>query len=106
MGGWSWEDVGIRPLVLPVVALGLGCAWPAVARPAPWMVACLAAVLALAALRLRAFPGAHLSLLAAAVLAGSALAAQTEHATDLPTGRPVVLEGRLASVVVDARGGV
>src|SRR5215471_2192969 len=101
MGGWSWKDLGIRPLVFPVLALGLGCVLPELARPAPRTVACLAAVLALAGLGLRAFPGAHLSLLVSAVLAGSALAAQAERATNLPTGRPVVLEGRLASVAVD-----
>ena len=106
MGGWSWKDLGIRPLVFPVLALGLGCAWPALARPAPWTVACLAAVLAAFALTLRGRPGAHLSLLVSAALLGSALAGREERATDLPTGTPVVLEGRLSSVVVDARGGV
>src|SRR5215831_7217893 len=100
MGGWSWKDLGIRPLVFPVLALGLGCVLPELARPAPRTVACLAAVLALAGLGLRAFPGAHLSLLVSA-----ALAARAERATVLPTGTPVVLEGRLASATVDARGG-
>ena len=106
MVGWSWKDLGIRPLVFPVVALGFGCALPGLARPAPWTVACLAAVLALAGLGARAFPGGHLLVLTSGVLAGSALAARAERGTDLPTQTPVVLEGRLASVAVDARGGV
>ncbi len=95
----------MRPLVFPVLAVGLGCALPALSRPAPETLACLAAVLAAGALALRTRPGAHLALLAAAVLAGSVLAARAERSTPLPTGKPVLLEGRLASADADARGG-
>ncbi|HUM12360.1 MAG TPA: DNA internalization-related competence protein ComEC/Rec2 [Myxococcaceae bacterium] len=105
MGCWRWKDLGIRPLVFPVLALGLGCALPDLSRPAPGTLACLAAVLAACALALRTRPGAHLALLAAAVLAGSVLAARAERSTPLPTGRPVLLEGRLASADADGRGG-
>jgi hypothetical protein len=28
MPDWSWKDLGIRPLVFPVLALGAGCALP------------------------------------------------------------------------------
>src|SRR5262249_35749783 len=62
MGGrWRWEDLGIRPLVFPVLGLGLGCALPAVARPAPIAVACLAAVLAAVAIAVPAGRGNHLA---------------------------------------------
>jgi len=105
MSCWRWEDLGIRPLLFPVLALGLGCALPALARPAPGLFVGLAAGLATVALGLRARPGAHLALLAAAGLTGSVLAAWVERSTPLPTGRQVVLEGRLASADADARGG-
>ncbi len=105
MGSWTWKDLGIRPLVFPVLALGLGCALPGLSRPVPVLVACLAAVLAIVALASHARPGGHLALLAAALLTGSTLAARAERSTPLPTGRPVLLEGRLGPVEVDARGG-
>jgi competence protein ComEC len=105
MGGWRWKDLGIRPLVFPVLALGLGCALPGLARPWPLVVACLAALLAIAAFILRARPGAHLALLVAACLTGSVLAARAEPSTPLPTGTAVLLEGRLASVDLGDRGG-
>src|ERR1700751_5640463 len=98
MGGWRWKDLGIRPLVFAVATLGLGCALPGLARPWPALVACLAALLAIAAFRLRTRPGAHLALLLAACLTGSVLAARAERSTPLPTGPAVLLEGRLASV--------
>ena len=105
MGCWTWKDLGIRPLVFPVLALGLGCALPGLSRPAPVLAACLAAVLAIVALASHARPGAHLALLAAALVSGSTLAARAGRSTPLPTGRPVLLEGRLGPVEVDARGG-
>jgi competence protein ComEC len=70
------------------------------------MVACLAALLAIAGFSLRALPGGHLALLTSAFLSGSALAARAERTADLATGQPVLLEGRLTSVAVDARGGI
>ena len=105
MRNWSWGDLGIRPLVFPTLALGAGCALPALTRSAPTGFACLAALLAGVALALRTRPGAHLGVLASALLAGSVLAARAERSTSLPTGVPVSLEGRLAGVEVDARGG-
>ncbi|HVP62074.1 MAG TPA: DNA internalization-related competence protein ComEC/Rec2 [Myxococcaceae bacterium] len=105
MGGWCWKDLGLRPLVFPVLALGLGCALPALARPEPGALACLAAALATFAFGSRTRPGTHLALLTSAVLAGSALAARAQRSSPLPTGRPVLLEGRLASVDGDGRGG-
>lgn len=102
---WAWKDLGIRPLVFPVLALGLGCTLPALASLAPGVAACLAAFLTVVALTCHAHPGSHLTLLAAAVVAGSGLAARAGQATALPTGGPVLLEGRLASVDVDRRGG-
>ena len=105
MGDWSWKDLGIRPLVFPVLALGIGCAFPELARANPASFACLAVLLASFALLLRTKPGAHLALLASAVVGGAFLAARAERATALPTGRPVLLEGRLATADVDARGG-
>ena len=105
MRDWSWNDLGTRPLVFPVLALGIGSAIPALVRPGPVGFACLAALLAAGGLMLRCRPGAHLALLASAVLAGSFLASRAERATSLPTGTPVLLEGRLSSVEVEARGG-
>ena len=105
MRDWNWKDLGIRPLVFPVLALGVGCALPALARPRPVFSACLAALLTSAAFLARRRPGAHLALLVSAVLVGSVLAARAGQATSLPTGRAVILEGQLASVEVDARGG-
>jgi competence protein ComEC len=105
MRDWSWNDLGIRPLVFPVLALGIGSAVPALARPAPGGCACLAALLAIVGLVGWRRPGAHLALLLAAVLAGSFLAARAERTTSLPTATPVLLEGRLATVDLDARGG-
>ena len=105
MGAWTWKDLGLRPLVFPVLALGCGCALPLLARPVPWLVACLAGVLLAVAVWLQRRPLAHLLVLAAAVLAGSTLAARAERATTLPAGRAVLLEGRLASVELDSRGG-
>jgi competence protein ComEC len=105
MREWSWKDLGIRPLVFPVLALGVGCALPEVTRMAPGVFACLAALLAATGLVLRTHAGAHLGLLAGALLTGSVLAARAERATPLPTGAPVLLEGRLAAIDVDLRGG-
>ncbi|HET9036140.1 MAG TPA: DUF4131 domain-containing protein, partial [Myxococcaceae bacterium] len=105
MRDWSWNDLGTRPLVFPVLALGIGSALPALVRPAPAEFACLAALLATGGLVVWRRPGAHLALLVSAVLTGSFLASRAERATSLPTGTPVLLEGRLASVDVDARGG-
>ncbi len=105
MGCWRWKDLGIRPLLFPVLALGLGSALPALARPAPAVIACLAAALATIAFALRAREGAHLALLASAILTGAVLAARAERSTPLPVGRPVLLEGRLASAEAHARGG-
>ncbi|HET9158557.1 MAG TPA: ComEC/Rec2 family competence protein, partial [Myxococcaceae bacterium] len=105
MRSWRWSDLGIRPLVFPTLALGTGCALPALTRSAPGGFACLAALLAGAAIVLRTHPGAHLGVLASALLTGSVLAARAERATPLPTGSPVSVEGRLASVEVDGRGG-
>ena len=105
MHDWRWKDLGIRPLVFPVLALGGGCALPALTRWAPLPCACLAALLATIALLGRTRPGAHLGLLASAVLVGSVLAVRAERATLIPTGGSVRLEGRFASVEVDARGG-
>ena len=105
MGGWRWKDLGIRPLVFPVLALGLGCALPGLARCWPPLAACLAALLAIGAFALRTRPGAHLALLLGACLIGSVLAARAERCTPLPTGVTVLLEGQLASVDVGDRGG-
>src|SRR5262249_17364402 len=105
MRDWSWKGLGMRPLVFPTLALGAGCALPALSRGHPPGFACLAALLAGAAFVLRAWPGAHLGLLASGLLTGSVLAAWAERATPLSTGLPVRLEGRLGSVEVDARGG-
>ena len=105
MRGWSWSDLGIRPLVFPVLALGAGSALPALTRSDPPTFAWLAALLATVAFVARRWPGAHLGLLASGVLIGSVLAARAEHATPIPTGAPVRLEGRFASVEVDPRGG-
>src|SRR5215469_6360812 len=105
MRNWSWHDLGVRPLVFPTLALGAGCALPALASPAPTGFACLAAFLAGGALVLSTRPGAHLGLLTSALLTGSVLAARAERATPLPTGAPVSLEGQLGSVEVDGRGG-
>ncbi|HZJ55177.1 MAG TPA: DNA internalization-related competence protein ComEC/Rec2, partial [Myxococcaceae bacterium] len=84
---------------------GIGSAAPALARPAPLSFGCLAALLASVAWWARLRPGAHLALLASAALAGSFLASRAERATPLPTGTPVLLEGRLSAVDHDARGG-
>ena len=105
MRDWSWNDLGVRPLVFPTFALGAGCALPALTRSATTGFACLAAFLAGSAFVLSSRPGAHLGLLAAALLGGSVLAAGSERATPIPTGAPVSLEGRVASVEVDGRGG-
>src|SRR5262249_38311026 len=105
MGGWHWKDLGIRPLVFPVVALGLGCAFPGLARSWPALAACLTALLAIAALLLRTRPGAHLALLVGAWLTGWVLARGAERSTPLPTGTAVLLEGRLASADLGDRGG-
>ena len=105
MGGWSWKDLGIRPFVFPVLALGVGCGFPELARPHPVLVACLAACLATGAFALRTRPGAHLGLLLSAALCGAVLAARAERSTPLPTGTAVHLEGRLASVDLAERGG-
>jgi len=105
MRGLSWTDVRLRPLALPVVALGLGCAWPEVARSSPLPLACLAAGLAALAVARHRRPGAHLALVAAAALSGSILVSRAGRSEPLPVGRPVQLEGRLASVEVDARLG-
>jgi len=105
MHGWRWKDLGIRPLGFPVLALGAGAALPGLTRSRPLLFACLAALLATIAFAARRWPGAHLGLLTAAVFVGSVLAASVERATPLPTGASVRLEGRLASVEVDARGG-
>ncbi|HEY3585926.1 MAG TPA: ComEC/Rec2 family competence protein, partial [Myxococcaceae bacterium] len=105
MRDWSWNDLGVRPLVFPTLALGAGCALPALTRSAPTGFACLVALLAGGAFVLRTRRGAHLGLLASALLTGSVLAARAERATPLPTGAPVRLEGQLASVELDGRGG-
>jgi len=105
MRDWSWKDLAIRPLAFPVLALGAGCAVPALARASPVIVACLAACLAAGAWVGRTRPGAHLAVLISALLAGSVLAVQAGQADTLRTGVPVRLEGRLATVEVDARGG-
>ncbi len=105
MRDWSWNDLGIRPLVFPVLALAIGSAVPVLVRPAPVGFACLATLLATVAFMAWRRPGAHLALLVSGVLAGSFLASRAERATPLPTGTPVRLEGRLASVDIDARGG-
>jgi competence protein ComEC len=105
MRDWSWKDLGIRPLVFPVLALGAGCAVPALTRGAPLGFACLAACLATGGFLCRTRPGAHLALLLSAAIGGSVLAARAGEADALPTGVPVRLEGRLATVEVDARGG-
>ena len=102
---WTWKDVGIRPLVFPVLALGVGCALPAASPSHGWLLGYLAAGLAATAFLLRTRPGAHLAVLAAAGLAGSALAGAAARPAALPTGRPLLLEGCLASVEVDGRGG-
>ncbi len=88
-----------------MLALGLGCALPPPGPGKVWLLGCLAAGLAGSACLLRARSGAHLALLGAAVLAGSALAGCAARATILPTGRPVLLEGRLGSVERGDRGG-
>ena len=41
MGGWRWKDLGIRPLVFPVLALGIGSAVPGLVRAWPALAACL-----------------------------------------------------------------
>jgi competence protein ComEC len=105
MRNWTWKDLGIRPLVFPVLALGLGCAFARLLPTHAWLLGALAAGLGTVALLLRTRPGAHLAVLAAAGLAGSALAGVARQVTPLPTGRPVLLEGSLASVDVDVRGG-
>ena len=105
MRDWKWSDLGVRPLVFPVLTLGIGCALPALTRPAPFALACLAVLLASVAFVARHRPGAHLALLMSATIAGSFVAAGAERATPLPTGRPVLVEGRLATVDLDARGG-
>ena len=105
MRDWSWNDLGVRPLVFPTLALGAGCAFPALTHSTPTGFACLAALLAGAGFVLRTRPGAHLGLLASALLTGSVLAARAERSTPLPTGAPVNLEGQLASAEVDGRGG-
>ncbi|HET6983281.1 MAG TPA: ComEC/Rec2 family competence protein, partial [Myxococcaceae bacterium] len=105
MGGWRWKDLGIRPLVFPVLALGIGSAVPGLVRAWPALAACLAALLPIGAFVLRTRPGAHLALLLGACLTGSLLATRAERSTTLPTGVPVLLEGRLVSVDVGDRGG-
>lgn len=102
---WTWNEMGVRPLVFPVLALGLGCALPPPGSGIAWLLGCLAAGLAGCACLLRARPGAHVALLGAAVLAGSALAGCAARSTILPTGRPVLLEGQLGSAELDDRGG-
>ena len=105
MRDWRWNDLGVRPLVFPTLALGAGCALPGLTRSAATGFACLAATLAAVACVLSRRPGAHLGLLASALLTGSVLAARAERATPPPTGSPVSLEGQLASVELDGRGG-
>ena len=105
MRDWSWKDLGIRPLVFPVLALGAGCALPELTRSRPAGAACLAACLAVVAFVTRRRPGAHLALLVSAVLMGSVLAVRSGETHPLPTGAPVRLEGRLSAVDIDARGG-
>ncbi|MGZ6080720.1 MAG: ComEC/Rec2 family competence protein, partial [Myxococcaceae bacterium] len=102
---WTWNEIGVRPLVFPVLALGLGCALPPPGSGNTWLLGCLAAGLAGSACFLRARAGAHAVLLAAAVLAGSVLGAFAARSTILPTGSPALLEGRLGSVELDDRGG-
>ena len=100
---WTWKDMGIRPLVFPVLALGLGCALPP-PGPGVRLLGCLAAGLAMRVAS-RARPGAHLALLGAAVLAGSTLAGcGPGRSIPSPRARPVLLEGRLGPVEVDDAG--
>ncbi|MGZ6035410.1 MAG: hypothetical protein ACXWLG_08210, partial [Myxococcaceae bacterium] len=84
---WTWNEIGVRPLVFPVLALGLGCALPPPGPGNASLLGCLAVGLAGSACFLRARPGAHVVLLGAAVVAGSVLAGSAARSTILPTGR-------------------
>jgi len=107
MRGFEWNQLRLRPLVFPVVALGFGCALPLSVRSlsTACLLGCLAGGLAGSAAFLRRMPGAHLVLLGATALTGAVLAGCAARASALPTGRPVLLEGRLGSVELDSRGG-
>src|SRR4029078_2895927 len=94
MRDWSWKDLGIRPLVFPVLALGAGCALPELTRSRPAGAACLARCLAVVAFGTRRRPAAHLALLVSAVLMGSVLAVRSGETHPLPTGAPVRLARR------------
>jgi len=100
MGRWGWGDLGSRPLVFPATAFGGGCALGPLGVVPP--LACIAAacLLACCALHLRRRPGAHLLLLAGAVLLGLGLSTgQAERrGPPLPVEVPVQLEGEVASV--------
>src|SRR5262249_48699727 len=98
------EDVGVRPLVGPVLALGLGTVLGTWVATWPEVLAGLSACMALLAVVRRGRPGGRACVLAASLLTGSTLAVRAAAADSLPPGGPVVLEGRLASVEVDARG--
>src|SRR4051794_25680633 len=98
MRSFGWNQLGLRPLVFPVLALGAGSALPVPNPRDACLLGCLAAGLAGSAYFLRRRPGAHLLLLGTAVLTGSVMASRAGRATLLPTGRAVLLEGRLGSV--------
>ena len=104
MRGWDWRDVGMRPLVVPVLALGLGASIAGLSDVGSAVPGVLALGLALAAVRWRESWVGRALVLAAALLTGVSLASGAAASGRLPTGRPVLLEGRLASVEVDARG--
>jgi competence protein ComEC len=104
MRGWDWRDVGMRPLVVPVLALGLGASIAGLSDVGSAIPGVLALCLALAAVRWRETWVGRALVLAAALLTGVSLASAASASGRLPTGRPVLLEGRLASVEVDGRG--
>ena len=94
----------MRPLVAPVLALGLGVAGAGPMDCGPIVPAVLAAVAGIGAIHWRRHCLAPVALLGAALLTGASLGAGAASADRLPTDRPVVLEGRLLSVDVDGRG--
>jgi competence protein ComEC len=94
----------MRPLVAPVLALGLGVAGAAPLDCGPILPALLAACAATGAVCCRSHRLALPAVLLAALLTGASLGARAASGDRLPTDGPVLLEGRLLSVDVDGRG--
>jgi competence protein ComEC len=102
MRHWAWQDLRVRPLLFPVLALGVGAAIPPLATPAALLAAFVSGGLAAWVWWRRAGRGVRQGLLLACLVAGASLAAQAARASELPVGRPTLLEGRVEVVDHDA----